>query len=101
MSGAPDMRTAIALQALRTEHELATEAAAASDEQVRALPVLLDRAQRPDGDVRPLDASKIAGAVLAVNARLHEQAERARKARSQAEMQAERAAANATPLAAA
>ena len=100
MSGAPDMRTAIVLQALRTEHELTAEAAAASDEQVRALPALLDRAQRPDGDVRPLDASKIAGAVLAVNARLNEQAERARKARSLAELQAERAAANAIPPAA-
>ena len=47
MSGAPDMRKVIMLQALRTEHELAAEAAAASDEQVRALPALLDRAQRP------------------------------------------------------
>lgn len=88
MSAATQLRDALGIETLHTEHGLSTEAAAESAAQVRELPDLLKRAQRPDSDIRPLDAAKIASAVLAVDARLQAQAERARRALTRAQVQA-------------
>lgn len=80
------------IELLRTEHSRAEDAALASDEQVRSLPALLMKAQGAEATMTALDVSKIAAATLAVNQRLQEQLERARKAVALAEARAERLA---------
>jgi len=92
MSTAPDMKAAITLEALRYEYDTALGAVIESDEQVRSMTALLERAQHADSDIRPPDACKIVGATLALNARLLDQVDRARKALALAEVRGRRSA---------
>ncbi len=75
-------------EALRTEYELALDAAHESDEQVRALLRLPAAAQGEQATMTAIDMARIVSTTLALNERLHEQAERNRKALERAEMRA-------------
>jgi hypothetical protein len=79
-------------EALRTEYELALDAALESDSQVRDLPRLLMAAQGDNPTMTAIDVARITATTLSINERLHEQAERHRKAlqriRSEAETKA-------------
>lgn len=67
-------------EALRTEYELALDAALESDAQVRELLRLPAAAQGEQATITAIDMARIVSTTLALNERLHEQAERHRKA---------------------
>lgn len=56
----------------RTEVGLSEQAGLESDEQVRKLPELIDKASGPNPTITATDCSKLVAAALAVNERLHE-----------------------------
>ena len=56
----------------RTEVGLAEQAGLESDEQVRKLPDLIDKAHGPNATITATDCAKLVAATLAVNERLHE-----------------------------
>jgi len=72
-------------EALRTEYELAQEAALESDEQVRGLLQLSAKTQGEHPTMTAIDMARIVSTALALNERLHQQAERHRKALERAE----------------
>ncbi len=72
-------------EALRTEYELAQEAALESDEQVRGLLQLSAKTQGEHPTMTAIDMARIVSTALALNQRLHEQAEHHRKALERAE----------------
>lgn len=57
---------------LRTEAERAEEAELASEEQLRRLTALIDRASSPEVALTATDCAKVVAAALALNERLHE-----------------------------
>ena len=79
-------------EALRTEYELAYEAALESDAQVRALLALPDEAKGEKATMTSIDVARIITATLALNERLHERAERQRRALATAKLDAGRGA---------
>lgn len=68
------------VEALRTELAHAENAELRSDEQVRELANLIDKARGPDATVTASDCHKLITAGLAVNARLREHTKRLRNA---------------------
>jgi hypothetical protein len=72
-------------EALRTEYELALDAALESDAQVREALQLSAKAQGENPTMTAIDMARIVSTTLALNERLHEQAERHRKALERAE----------------
>jgi len=76
-------------EALRTEYELALDAALESDAQVRELPRLLMAAQGENPTMTAIDVARITATTLSINERLHEQVERHRKALQRTKLDAE------------
>lgn len=56
----------------RTEVGLAEQAGLESDEQLRTLPDLIDKARGPNPTITATDCAKLVAAALAVNERLHD-----------------------------
>ena len=75
-------------EALRTEYELALDAALESDAQVRELLRLPASAQGDQATMTAIDVARIVTTAIALNERLHEQVERHRKAIEHAERMA-------------
>lgn len=78
------MSDAHKVEALRTELAHAEAAELRSDEQVRGLASLIDKAQPPDATLSASDCHKLVSACLALNTRLREQTEYLRRAVSNA-----------------
>lgn len=57
---------------LQNELERALEAEARSDEQLRGLLLLIDKASTPNPDLCATDCSKLVGSALALNERLRD-----------------------------
>lgn len=76
------------LEMLRTELSHAEQAELKSDEQVRELPAMIDKATSPAATISPADCLKLITAALALNLRLHEQKKRLRMAVKLAELDA-------------
>ena len=68
------------LEPLKTELALSVDAALESDDQLRQLSGLIDKASKPNASISPADCAKLVAAVLSVNARLHEQCQRNKQA---------------------
>lgn len=92
MSGADPLPSAqlADLEPLRTDYELAQEAALASDQQVCNLPDLLATAQGERPTQSASDVAKLVAATLATNERVHQRLARARRALDLATFRAER-----------
>lgn len=69
---------------LKTEIDRAEEAELHSDEQVRQLTHLIDKASTPNATISATDCSRLVGAALALNARLRERTDKLRSALSSA-----------------
>lgn len=66
-------------EALKTELYLSVDAGLQSDDQVRQMPALIDKASKPNAEITPSDCAKLIAAALSVNARLHDSTARLRK----------------------
>ena len=77
---------------LRTEFDLAEQAELESDEQLRGLGDLIDKASKPGGGVSASDCSKLVAAALALNERLRERTKAIKSAIRTVEVEAEYAA---------
>ncbi len=75
-------------EALRTEYELALDATLESDAQVREALQLSAKAQGDNATMTAIDMARIVSTTLALNERLHEQAERHRAALERLEVRA-------------
>ena len=73
---------------LRTELAHAEEAELRSDEQVRELTAMIDKATSPNATINPANCLKLTSAALALNARLRQQKEKLRHAVQVAERMA-------------
>ena len=70
---------------LKTEIDRAEEAELHSDEQVRQLTHLIDKASAPNAAMSAADCSRLVGAALALNERLRERTGKLRSALSSAQ----------------
>lgn len=70
---------------LKTEIDRAEEAELHSDEQVRQLTHLIDKASIPNATIGAADCSRLVGAALALNVRLRERTDKLRSALSSAQ----------------
>jgi hypothetical protein len=80
---------------LKNELERAEEAELESDEQLRKLTALIDKASKPNPDLCATDCAKLVSAALALNEQLRARAKSIKSviglAEARAEMQAKRA----------
>ena len=65
---------------LKTEYERAEDAELQSDEQVRQLTGLIDKASAPNPTLTPSDCAKLVSAALALNERLRDRTVKLRNA---------------------
>jgi hypothetical protein len=62
------------IELLKTEFERAVQAELESDEQLRNLPDLIDKASSPGGSINATDCAKLVSAALSLNERLRDRA---------------------------
>jgi hypothetical protein len=62
------------IELLKTEFERAIQAELESDEQLRKLPELIDKASTPGGSINASDCAKLVSAALSLNERLRSRA---------------------------